>query len=168
MKLAKWFIIFHQPRFPWNSRGPISLTIHHHLGEIGTRVFGRYKRLWMISWIMILMADILHQSGLRIWCRIYGSFTNMTMEKTSIRICFSSWKRGDFPASHVSLDPGKWTAGTWKSPVWKKSRFSKVRISSYIPPIFFSAINPTTFFLLPPPVFEKNQRSPGYTFVGNP
>ncbi len=23
--LAKWFIIFHQPIFPWNSRGPISL-----------------------------------------------------------------------------------------------------------------------------------------------
>ena len=26
-------IIFHQPRFPWNKE--ISLTFHHHLGEIG-------------------------------------------------------------------------------------------------------------------------------------
>ena len=25
LNLAKWFIIFHQPGFPWNSRGPISL-----------------------------------------------------------------------------------------------------------------------------------------------
>ena len=44
-----WFwpngIIFHQPRFPWKSRGPISLTTVPFGGNIG-RVLGRVLLIW--------------------------------------------------------------------------------------------------------------------------
>ena len=35
LNLSIQIIIFHQPRFPWNSRGPISLPKRYLLGEIG-------------------------------------------------------------------------------------------------------------------------------------
>ena len=37
--LAKWFIIFHHPRFPWNMGSHFPCN-HHHLGKIGP-VWGR-------------------------------------------------------------------------------------------------------------------------------
>ena len=40
--LPKLSIIFHQPRFPWNFRGPISLPKRYLLGEIG-KMWGRYN-----------------------------------------------------------------------------------------------------------------------------
>ena len=72
-------IIFHQPRFPWNSRGPISLTFHHHLGAKSVamkfdqkpslfseaslkKVFKKASFLeFTIEFNLLLMAEILHQ-----------------------------------------------------------------------------------------------------------
>ena len=49
-------IIFQQPRFPWNFRGPISLTIHHHLGGPIGRVFGR-ELIWPESMMRFFSLD---------------------------------------------------------------------------------------------------------------
>ena len=60
-------IIFHQPIFPWNFRGPISLTFHHHHlgGPKWVVLFGRYKLIWPDSMDSSLVA--LQSTNIATW-----------------------------------------------------------------------------------------------------
>ncbi len=50
-------IIFHQPGFSWNSRGPISLTFHHSLGAKKGRVRSRNHLTRIIIFASIPISD---------------------------------------------------------------------------------------------------------------
>ena len=75
IKLAKWYNISHQPRFPWNSRGPIS----QNLGYLFGGRWGSVRSLLDLLFLVMLKFtwDIL----LTFPGGVYGSNTDICLKR---------------------------------------------------------------------------------------